>query len=551
MHWHFSPTRSLLRVAAVVAGLTCLGVGTAGPATADPVVRSSATALVSSTSDAPNESATAPDRAAARPNPSTAEDRRATAADAGSLASPPEWFPLRGTSRIGCTYLGTGDVCGGTYHETWALDLGFGRGQGAEVFAAGGGQAHIGGSEAGCGAGDGTWVWVDHGDGVVSRYFHLASIAIADGQEVDANTVLGTVGDSGQVEPCGAYHLHFDVRTGGVGGTPVDPGPLKACHGDSLVTYPQALGHDTWEGLPGHQYDATSDGTACAGFGEGSFIRTPGGDIYRIAGGAPIYVSSWEAVGGEQPYVDVTDEQFAQLPVSPADGTWLLGFASDTVYVVAGTSPIKVHDCETLEHPECATASVVVDQQAIDRAGEDDPYHHLAAIPANGTFLSALPSGRVWQMQRGALRRSTDGGEGAVAVEDLSLADYPSWRPTLRVDSVRVEEGDRGVQRASFTVRLSSLPRRDVEVRLTTTNGTARAPQDYEARKAKITIPRDSRTATVVVRVRGDQRDERLERFYLDAVSADGARVGDGRGRGVIRDDDRRAALDTMCSPAG
>ena len=30
----------------------------------------------------------------------------------------------------------------------------------------------------------GTWVWVDHGGGVVSKYGHLASIAVKDGQQV-------------------------------------------------------------------------------------------------------------------------------------------------------------------------------------------------------------------------------------------------------------------------------------------------------------------------------------------------------------------------------
>jgi len=59
----------------------------------------------------------------------------------------------------------------------------------------------------------GRQVWIDHGDGVVTRYAHLEAVAdIALGQRVTAGAVIGEVGSSGY--PQGGPHLHFEVRVG-------------------------------------------------------------------------------------------------------------------------------------------------------------------------------------------------------------------------------------------------------------------------------------------------------------------------------------------------
>ncbi|HEY6957746.1 MAG TPA: M23 family metallopeptidase [Candidatus Limnocylindria bacterium] len=59
----------------------------------------------------------------------------------------------------------------------------------------------------------GRQVWIDHGNGVVSRYCHLASVAdLTVGGTVSAGTVVGTVGSSGYPE--GGPHLHLEIRVG-------------------------------------------------------------------------------------------------------------------------------------------------------------------------------------------------------------------------------------------------------------------------------------------------------------------------------------------------
>lgn len=76
---------------------------------------------------------------------------------------------------------------------------------------------------------DGTWLWIDNGDGSFSEYYHLRSwsLTVQVGQTVQAGQMLGLVGSSGYST---APHLHFE--TGDFMGGPYqrrDPyaGPLN------------------------------------------------------------------------------------------------------------------------------------------------------------------------------------------------------------------------------------------------------------------------------------------------------------------------------------
>jgi len=59
----------------------------------------------------------------------------------------------------------------------------------------------------------GRQVWIDHGNGVVTRYAHLSAVErLSVGQLVEARTPIGAVGSSGY--PQGGPHLHFELRVG-------------------------------------------------------------------------------------------------------------------------------------------------------------------------------------------------------------------------------------------------------------------------------------------------------------------------------------------------
>lgn len=66
----------------------------------------------------------------------------------------------------------------------------------------------------------GRQVWIDHGDGTLTRYCHLSGIAegIEEGIEVTQGELIAYVGESGTpesvTEPGTQFHLHLEIRVG-------------------------------------------------------------------------------------------------------------------------------------------------------------------------------------------------------------------------------------------------------------------------------------------------------------------------------------------------
>ena len=72
-------------------------------------------------------------------------------------------------------------------------------------------------SFAGWDSGYGYWVEVDHGGGVRSRYAHLSEIFVGVAEWLEAGSLIGGVGTSGNSS---GAHLHFEII---MNGQPVDP----------------------------------------------------------------------------------------------------------------------------------------------------------------------------------------------------------------------------------------------------------------------------------------------------------------------------------------
>jgi murein DD-endopeptidase MepM/ murein hydrolase activator NlpD len=129
----------------------------------------------------------------------------------GATANMPSIWPVSG---IITSYYGTrGNPFGGMSSE-------FHKGQdiaapmGTGVIATADGVVVIAGWQRGYGR----VVYLDHGNGISTRYGHLSRIDVAEGQTIKRGDQLGLVGSSGRST---GPHLHYEVR---VNGAAVNPG---------------------------------------------------------------------------------------------------------------------------------------------------------------------------------------------------------------------------------------------------------------------------------------------------------------------------------------
>jgi Ca2+-binding RTX toxin-like protein len=110
--------------------------------------------------------------------------------------------------------------------------------------------------------------------------------------------------------------------------------------------------------------------------------------------------------------------------------------------------------------------------------------------------------------------------------------------PTMRVNNVRITEGNSGTKTLRFTVRLSAASGKTITVRYATANGTARASSDYKAKSGLLTFLPGRTARTVGVAVRGDLLNEANETFFLNLRSPVNATFADRVGRAIIVDND-------------
>ncbi|MXG89384.1 S8 family serine peptidase [Nocardioides flavescens] len=186
---------------------------------------------------------------------------------------------------------------------------------------------------------------------------------------------------------------------------------------------------------------------------------------------------------------------------------------------VTGGSADPRNNVESVFLPPGTTGPVTLRVRGTNIAGD--------GVPGNATPLDqdfALTAGNVGVPQ---------------VVTPVDTPSPVTTQPSLSVAGAKVREGDRGTRRLAFTVSLSAPSSSPVTFAWRTRNGTARAPSDYRAGRGTVTVPAGTTSVRLVVRVRGDRRPERDERFRVVVSGVSGAVLqGSGTATGRIRDDD-------------
>jgi hypothetical protein len=127
----------------------------------------------------------------------------------------------------------------------------------------------------------------------------------------------------------------------------------------------------------------------------------------------------------------------------------------------------------------------------------------------------------------------------AVLADSQATGTIVDDEPGVKISSVSKNEGNNATTSFVFTVTLSAASDVAVSVNFATADGSARAPEDYEARSGSLDFAAGTTSRTLTVDVKGDRTREWDEVFYVNLSGAAGAVIQAGQGTGVVRNDDR------------
>jgi lysozyme len=140
---------------------------------------------------------------------------------------------------------------------------------------------------------------------------------------------------------------------------------------------------------------------------DGTFVVDSDRHAYRVTGGAPVFVTTWKAYGGTPLYVSIDawdilhaggSGPYSHLSSMVRDGTFVKGAETGQVYEVAGGAPLFVSTWSTFGGIQ---PYVVVNQAAIENAGAGGWWDHLRFVPADGTELSDGSTGALYLVTSG------------------------------------------------------------------------------------------------------------------------------------------------------
>jgi hypothetical protein len=194
-------------------------------------------------------------------------------------------------------------------------------------------------------------------------------------------------------------------------------------------------------------------------------------------------------------------------------------------------------------------------QNDFDLYLQDDPSYLVSGTELAGTYSinDLLPEGAeagTWTFS--SLYLSDDAGNTSyyfdgnalqlLGINPNSLSFTVNYTtPTIAQISIKdtqIIEGDDGKKQAKFTVSLNTKVNQKVEVNYATSDGTAKAGEDYKRTNGKLTFQPGETSKTVNVPVFGDTKLEGNETFKLLLSQPQNAQLGKKQAIGSITNDD-------------
>jgi hypothetical protein len=199
----------------------------------------------------------------------------------------------------------------------------------------------------------------------------------------------------------------------------------------------------------------------------------------------------------------------------------------------------------TLSSP--CDAPVTVDWTTADGTATASTDYQAASgtliIPAGqttGTITVPISGDRLAEPNETFLVNLT-GATNATISDGQSVGTIVDDEPRISISDVTKAEGRKGKTTLfTFTVYLSTAYDEPVTMSFRTANGTAKTSNnDYVAKSGTITFAPGETTKTVTITIKGDNKREANETFYLDLFGISGnALFTKNRGTGTILNDD-------------
>jgi chitinase len=278
-----------------------------------------------------------------------------------------------------------------------------------------------------------------------------------------------------------------------------------------------------------------------------------------IAGGTSTAVIPVQIVGDTLSEGNQTFTVKLSNPNPSAGNTIADDTATGTIIDDDPLPSLRVNDVSVTEgNTATRNATFTVTQSAV--AGRDVTVHYATSdssakapadyAPVSGTLT--IPAGStsrtVTVPVRGDtidentetfnLNLSSAGGASIADSRGVGTIRDDDGAPRMTVDDARVREGDRGLTRMLFVVRLSQISGKTVSVRYATERRSAISGSDYQGTSGTLTIAAGAATGVVAVNVIGDTRPETDENFNLRLSSAHNASLRDSLAVGTILNDD-------------
>lgn len=134
--------------------------------------------------------------------------------------------------------------------------------------------------------------------------------------------------------------------------------------------------------------------------------------VFEIVGGAPLLVTSWSAIGGQQSATVIDDWALQnQFKAYPDDGSYVADYATSHVYVVAGGSLLLI-----------TSWSAIGGQRPVAVIDDWAASNQFRAYPADGTYIQGYGSGEEFQANGGTVTRVTTSPlPAATTVDDWAI----------------------------------------------------------------------------------------------------------------------------------